>query len=155
MLPVGSMAPDFHARLSDGTFFHLYEVLTIAPVVLYFYPKDFTSGCTLEAKLFRDGFGDLTRLNARIIGVSRDSDESHTEFRSACALPFPLLSDRTRNVSRLYDAEWPGGIGTMRVTYIIDCRRTIRGVLHYEVRIRKHVEATLDILKAIHDEDHH
>lgn len=85
MLQVGAKAPEFEGVLDDGTAFRLSEALGRGPVVLYFYPKDFTGGCTKEACSFRDNFGAIGAAGATLVGVSADNEDSHTRFRESTA----------------------------------------------------------------------
>ncbi len=116
-LKQGEMSPDFSAPLSDGTTFHLKEWLKKAPLVLYFYPKDDTPGCTKEACGIRDDFGAFRNLNATVLGVSYDSVESHKRFIEKYKLPFPLISDEKKEIAKAF------GVGGMlfanRSTFII------------------------------------
>src|SRR5918999_702549 len=99
---VGSKAPDFTLLSQSGELVRLKDFLGKKPVVLYFYPKDDTPGCTKEACAFRDSFEEFRRLDAEVLGISSDSVESHRSFAMQHDLPFPLLSDGERKVRRLY-----------------------------------------------------
>src|SRR5277367_4315174 len=103
-LTVGQPAPDFTATASDGTSVHLKAVIGPKPIVLYFYPKDDTPGCTKEACSFRDDFAAFTKLNATVYGVSYDTTESHQAFIAKYHLPFLLLSDSSHAIAKLYGA---------------------------------------------------
>jgi peroxiredoxin Q/BCP len=116
-LKTNDQAPDVSAPLSDGTVFHLKEWLGRAPIVLYFYPKDNTPGCTQEACGLRDDFGALRGLQATVIGVSYDSVDSHRKFIKEHNLPFPLISDRDRSVSKAFGVA--GMFFATRSTFII------------------------------------
>ncbi|MCC7365324.1 MAG: peroxiredoxin [Dehalococcoidia bacterium] len=104
MLQVGAKAPEFEGVLDDGTAFRLSEALGRGPVVLYFYPKDFTGGCTKEACSFRDNFGAIGAAGATLVGVSADNEDSHTRFREKHGLPFPLLADTEKRIVDAFDA---------------------------------------------------
>ena len=93
MLRIGDIAPEFEITLGDGTAFRLSEALEKGPLVLYFYPKDFTAGCTREAQGFRDVYSDIRDLGASVVGVSTDDPDSHRRFREARRLPFQLATD--------------------------------------------------------------
>ncbi len=123
-LQPGDPAPDFRAPDQTG------QIITLTGlrgryVVLYFYPKDITPGCTLEACGFRDRWEALQMAGAVVLGVSADSAASHRRFARMFRLPFPLLADPERRIIRAYRAERPGalwrrlGLGTRRVTYLI------------------------------------
>ncbi|GAB4204383.1 MAG: peroxiredoxin [Sandaracinaceae bacterium] len=111
------------------------------PVVVYFYPKDFTPGCTQEACLFRDAFADLDGRGASLIGVSSDDDASHVRFAERYGLPFSLVSDPDHAHAKAFDAMRILGLfGARRITYVIDRDGIIRAALHHELSMRAHVE---------------
>ena len=99
--PVGGMAPDFTLPAGDGAQVHLAD-LRGKTVLLYFYPKDDTPGCTTEACAFRDAWGELQRRGVVVLGVSRDDVKSHQKFASKYSLPFPLLADLGGAVAQQY-----------------------------------------------------
>lgn len=146
MLTVGDRAPDFRARDQEGNELALRDLLAGGPLVLYFYPRDFTPVCTKEACFFRDVHEQLAARGARVVGVSSDTDESHREFAQQHRLPFPLLSDPDRRLARDYGAVHPLGFGTKRVTYVIGEDGTIRGAFHHELRAKKHIDQVLALL---------
>ncbi len=115
---VGDKAPDFKAASSDGTEVHLQSLIGKAPIVLYFYPKDDTPGCTKEACGLRDDFAAFRKLNAMVFGISYDSVESHRQFIDKYKLPYALLSDPDHHVSKLYGAA--SLLWAKRMTFIID-----------------------------------
>lgn len=117
-LKVGEVVPDFSAPLSDGTTFHLSEWLAKAPLVLYFYPKDDTPGCTTEACGLRDDFSAFRDLKATVIGVSYDSVESHKKFIAKYKLPFPLIADESHAVAKIFGVD--GKLFANRATFVID-----------------------------------
>lgn len=147
MLHVNSVAPDFETTLSNGERFRLSDFKHHSNIILYFYPKDFTSGCTIEAKTFRDHFEELASLQTKVFGVSFDSLETHQRFASSCQLPFPLIADSEKKIARLYDAIWFHTLTSKRITYVIDREGIIRGAFHYEMRIKNHIS---QVLKLIH-----
>ncbi|MEO7000417.1 MAG: peroxiredoxin [Ktedonobacterales bacterium] len=98
---LGTPAPDFTLMAGDGSSYHLAD-LKGQPVVLYFYPKDDTPGCTTEACSFRDAWGQLQAQGVAVLGVSRDDVKSHTKFASKYQLPFPLLADPGGAVAQRY-----------------------------------------------------
>lgn len=149
MLKQGAQAPDFEATLDDGSAFKLSEGLAGGPVVLYFYPKDFTSGCTREACSFRDNFEAITAAGATLVGVSADSEESHTRFKERHNLPFPLIADRGREVIDLYDARGMFGLGIARVTYVIGQDSTIRAAIRHDIAVHRHVPEVLEALESL------
>ncbi len=122
-LTAGDKAPDFSASLSDGTVFRLSEWLGKAPLVLYFYPKDDTPGCTAEACGLRDDFATFRRLKATVIGISYDSADSHKKFIAKYKLPFPLISDKDKSVSKAFGVA--GMWAADRATFVIGKDGTI------------------------------
>jgi peroxiredoxin Q/BCP len=116
-LKVGDTAPDISAPLRDGTTFRLQEWLVRAPIVLYFYPKDNTPGCTKEACSLRDDFAAFRDLKASVVGVSYDSIESHLKFIQEHNLPFPLISDQNRTIAKAFGVA--GVFFASRATFII------------------------------------
>jgi peroxiredoxin Q/BCP len=119
-LKVGDTAPDFSLLDEHGLPVSLKDYLGKKNVILYFYPKDFTSGCTAEACSFRDNYKLYQEKGAVVIGVSLDSVESHLKFSEKYDLPFAVLSDRNKEVAKAYGVLGIGGFLTKRVTFIID-----------------------------------
>jgi peroxiredoxin Q/BCP len=140
MLEVGTRAPDFSLPDADGTPQSLAGLLSQGSLVLYFYPADFTPGCTKEACDLRDLHGELVRSGLRVVGVSPQSPESHARFREAHSLPFTLLSDERKAVIRAYDVDGPLGFGVRRATYLIGQDATIKDALLADLRIGRHAE---------------
>ena len=116
-LKAGDTAPDICAPLSDGTTFRLRDWLPRAPLVLYFYPKDFTPGCTKEACSLRDEFSALRGLNATVVGISYDSVASHKKFIAKHHLPFPLVSDPDHAAAKAFGVA--GWLFADRATFIV------------------------------------
>ena len=141
LLSVGERAPDFETTLTTGEIIRLSQFAGRKNVVLYFYPKDFTSGCTREACAYRDAYRDIIALDAVLFGVSADSGESHRRFISAQALPFPLISDSSGSLARAYGVIRLWGLlpYPKRVTYVIDKGGVIRLAAHHEFDIGRHV----------------
>lgn len=121
MLPAGSEAPDFTLKDADGQM-HQLSSYRGKKVVLYFYPKNNTPGCTSEACNLRDNFDVLKEKGIVVLGVSYDSPESHKQFGEKHGLPFTLLSDRDKKVAGMYGAKGGllGFMGAKRITYLID-----------------------------------
>ncbi|MBE9076477.1 peroxiredoxin [Romeria aff. gracilis LEGE 07310] len=117
-IPLGEIAPDFSLPTNSGDGEVALTDYRGQWVVLYFYPRDFTPGCTLEAQRFQRDLGEYQARNAQVVGVSADSVDSHAEFCDAEALTFPLLSDPQGEVSRTYGS-WISPM-SMRHTYLID-----------------------------------
>ena len=140
MIGPGDPAPPFSGTDQHGVALRSEELLAKGPLVLYFYPKDFTPGCTREACLFRDAFEDLSGLGASIVGVSVDGGESHKRFAERYRLPFSLLSDPDRALAKRYEILRPLGIlGARRVTFVIDQEGYVRGAFHHELSMGSHV----------------
>ena len=122
-------------------------------VVLYFYPKDETVGCTKEACTFRDNYEELTKLDAEVMGVSGQSVESHKSFATHYGLPFILLSDQDNKVRELYGVPSTMGIIPGRVTYIIDKKGLVRHVFNSQTQAPRHVEEAKKTLIEIEKEE--
>lgn len=137
-LEAGQPAPDFEAPNQAGELFHLAD-LRGSWVVLYFYPKDETVGCTAEACTFRDQMADFVNLGAKVVGVSTQSADSHRSFADHHGLRFTLVADEDKRVSRLYGTLGVLGLNR-RVTYVIDPDGMISGAYRSEARPRSHVE---------------
>ncbi len=149
MLREGTTAPEIEADLGDGTRFVLSGYQGKSNVVLYFYPKDFTPGCTKEACSFRDSSADLEKLDAVVVGVSGDSAESHESFRDEFELTFPLIPDPDKEIIRHYDALGFLGLMTARVTYVIDKQGVIRRAIQHDLAIGRHLTDAVAALEEI------
>jgi thioredoxin-dependent peroxiredoxin len=144
---VGDKAPDFTLPADGGGAVSL-RALKGRPVVLYFYPKDDTSGCTAEACAFRDALPDFSKVKAEIVGVSRDSVASHDRFKQKFALPFPLASDEDGTVCEAYGV-WVeksmygrNYMGIERTTFLIDAQGVVRQIWR-KVKVPGHAEQVL------------
>jgi peroxiredoxin Q/BCP len=140
MLTVGDRAPEFTLPDDKGMDRSLTEFLNVGATVLYFYPADFTPGCTRQACVIRDMQSDIQNANLRIVGISPQNPESHAKFRAKYDLPFSLLSDVDKAVIKMYGVDGPLGIGVRRATFLIDGSRRIRGVVLADFRISRHEE---------------
>jgi thioredoxin-dependent peroxiredoxin len=145
----GSVAPDFTLPSQSGEMVRLGDFLGKRPVVLFFYPRDNTLGCTKEVCAFRDSFEELGRLDAEVIGISSDSVDSHKGFAEKHKLPFTLLSDEEGRGRRLYGVPNTLGIFPGRVTYVIDREGVMRNVFSSQISVEKHVEEALRTLRSI------
>jgi thioredoxin-dependent peroxiredoxin len=123
------------------------------PVVLFFYPKDDTPGCTKQACAFRDDYEEFGKLDAEVIGVSSDSVDSHGRFASKHDLPFTLLSDEGGKVRKLYGVKNSFGLFPGRVTYVIDEGGVVRHIFSSQLGVEKHVEEALQALQIIGSRD--
>ena len=149
---VGDKAPDFTLPSQMGDNVTLSEYFGEKNIVLYFYPKDETKGCTREACEFRDRYDVFTNLGAEVLGVSSDSLESHKSFATHHGLPFLLLSDEEGKVRKLYGVPSTMGILPGRVTYIIDKKGVIRHIFNSQYKPKKHIEEALKILEELKEE---
>jgi peroxiredoxin Q/BCP len=149
---VGDKAPDFTLPSQMGDNVTLSEYFGKKNVVLYFYPKDETRGCTREACEFRDQYDVFTDLGAEVIGVSAQSVESHKSFATHYGLPFILLSDEKNEVRKLYGVPSSMGIIPGRVTYIIDKKGVVRHIFNSQFQPEKHIEEALKVLKELEKE---
>ena len=138
MLKPGSPAPPFTLPDQDGTPVTLHGLLAAGPLLLYFYPADFTPGCTREACGIRDLHTDILRVGLGVVGVSPQSPESHRRFRDRYALPFRLLCDADKAVIRAYDLDGPLGFGVRRGTYLIGANGSIEAAVLADLRIAEH-----------------
>lgn len=145
----GDTAPDFTLPDQNGKKVSLKDFLSRNSVVLYFYPKDETPGCTKEACTFRDQYEIFKSHDALVVGVSSDSTDSHARFTAHHRLPFILLSDAGGEVRKLYGVPSTLGLLPGRVTYVIDRQGIIRHVFSSQFNAGKHVEEAIKILKEI------
>lgn len=138
MLKAGEQAPDFELPDHAGRRHRLSALAGDGPLILYFYPADFTPGCTKEACDFRDLHGQILASGLRVVGISPQSPESHRRFREKFSLPFTLLSDEEKTVIKAYGVDGPLGIGVRRATFLIDRKRRIVDAVLADLRIGKH-----------------
>jgi thioredoxin-dependent peroxiredoxin len=146
-LKKGKKAPNFQLPSTAGGIFELEKDGLGKPYIIYFYPKDFTSGCTEEACEFRDHFETFRDLDITILGISRDDMVTHLEYKKEYNLPFDLLSDREGRVCKKYDALMPVVRKPKRVTYFLDKEHIIRGVYGELMESKMHVEEMLKLVK--------
>lgn len=147
-LKVEDKIPDFSLPDQEGKMFHLRDVLGKKNLVIYFYPKDDTPGCTAEACTFRDQYEDFAKEDALVIGISGDSAQSHKKFASKHRLPFTLLSDGDGEVRQSFGA--PSsllGLLPGRVTYVVDKEGIVRHVFNSLLKATQHVDEALKILR--------
>jgi peroxiredoxin Q/BCP len=149
---VGDKAPDFTLPSQSGEQVRLQDRLGDRLVVLYFYPKDNTSGCTAEACAFRDSHETFTDAGAEVIGVSSDSSDKHAAFAGRHNLPFTLLSDRGGRVRKAYGVPSVLGVIPGRVTYVIDRTGTVRHVFSSMTNIDAHVNDALEVVRKLQAE---
>ena len=144
---VGSVAPDFTLPSQEGEMVSLKDFSGRKPVVLFFYPKDDSPGCTKEVCAFRDNFEEFSKLDAQVIGISSDSVESHRRFAAKHDLSFPLLSDEEGNIRSLYGVPKTFGLFPGRVTYVIDKESVVRHVFASQLSVDRHVQEALAALR--------
>lgn len=145
-LSKGSKAPDFSLPSTDGTQFKLSDHQN-EPLLIYFYPLDFTPGCTKEACSFRDNFEFFRNADIKVYGISTDSIDKHLKFREKHRLPFELLSDQSGRVSKLYDAVIPFVGISKRVTYLLNSNHKIVGVYDNLFGYEKHIQEMMKQVK--------
>lgn len=146
---IGDVAPDFSLPSQMGDNVTLSEYFGKTNIVLYFYPKDESPGCTKEACKFRDSYQELVNLGAEVIGVSAQSIESHKSFATHHGLPFLLLSDKDNKVRKLYGVPASLGLLPGRVTYIIDKKGIVRQIFSSQTQVERHVEEAAKALREI------
>ncbi len=152
-IQAGDKAPDFTLPSQIGEQVRLSDRLGEHSVVLYFYPKDETPGCTAEACAFRDSYEVFTDAGAEVIGVSSDSVDKHAGFADHHKLPFTLLSDRGGAVRKSYGVPATLGVLPGRVTYVIDRTGTVRHVFNSMTNIGRHVDDALAVVKQLQAEE--
>jgi peroxiredoxin Q/BCP len=150
MLGVGEAMPSFTGTLSDGMPWSS-DAARGRPLVLFFYPRDFTSVCTREAAAFRDAYDGLRGLGAELIGVSRDSVKRHARFKAEQCLPFPLLSDADGRLTKIFGVSRLWGLFRLvkRVTFVADGAGVIRAVLHHELDVDFHIQGVRACLESL------
>ena len=146
-IEVGSKIPEFTLHDQDGITFSIKDYIGVKNLVIYFYPKDNTPGCTKEACYFRDQYEEFSDNGAMIIGISSQSSQSHNDFIEKHKLPFTLLSDRENIVHKMFGVNsnlFPG-----RVTFVVDKNGTIAYIFDSQINVTKHVDEALRIIKKL------
>jgi peroxiredoxin Q/BCP len=138
MLKPGDLAPEFFLSDENGNEVSLTQLLQPGPIILYFYPADFTPGCTKEACTFRDIHDDILSVGLRVVGVSPQDAETHARFKDEHNLPFTLLCDPEKVAIKMYDVDGPFGKGVRRVTYLVTQGQKIQDALQANVMVGKH-----------------
>lgn len=150
-LKVGDKIPKFTAKDTNGNDFDSQDVIGIKPLIIYFYPKDNTPGCTAQACSFRDQYEDFKNLGSEVIGISSDSVASHKKFTKQFQLPFILLSDQDKKIRRLFGV--PSGLfGILpgRVTYVADKTGTIIMIFDSSRMATQHIPKALEAIRKLH-----
>ncbi|HEY6456528.1 MAG TPA: peroxiredoxin [Steroidobacteraceae bacterium] len=148
MLAAGKRAPDFTAHDQNDAPLRLSDLLKNGPLILYFYPADFTPGCTREACALRDLHAQLAAAGVCVAGVSPQSARSHAAFAMKYALPFTLLCDPHKVLARAYDVVGPLGFGTRRASFLISRTGLIEDAVQADLRIGRHEEFFRKIVAA-------
>ncbi|NGP54783.1 peroxiredoxin [Thioalkalivibrio sp. XN8] len=138
MLDRGDRAPDFTLPDQDGREVSFHALLREGPVVLYFYPADFTPGCTKEACSIRDMHDEIAAAGMRVVGVSPQDADSHARFRDKHGLPFTLVADPDKVAVKAYGVDGPLGIGVRRATFLIGPDGVIRDAVVADLRVGRH-----------------
>ncbi|MGF1603773.1 MAG: peroxiredoxin [Thermosynechococcaceae cyanobacterium] len=146
---VGDSAPDFTLKSNKGKSVKLQSLYKRKPVVLYFYPKDNTPGCTKEACGFRDSYEEFKTLGAEVVGISSDSVDSHKAFAASHSLPFELLSDEGDQVRKLYGVPSTLGLLPGRVTYIIDKKGIVQKIFNSQLNVGGHIKTAIKTLEKL------
>jgi thioredoxin-dependent peroxiredoxin len=153
MISEGQRAPEFSGETTDGAGIGLADFRGVKPLILYFYPKDDTPGCTKEACSFRDHGGEIEAAGAALVGVSMDTVESHRRFAAKHSLDFPLISDRDGAIAKAFGVARLGGwmpfMPVRRVTFVIDREGTVVRVIASELSMDAHVDGALAALREL------
>jgi peroxiredoxin Q/BCP len=148
-IKIGDRAPDFSLPSQSGKTVSLQDFLGKKCVVLYFYPKDDTPGCTAESCAFRDRYEVLQEAGAEVIGISADSPDSHQRFANKYQLPFTLLSDKDNQIRKSYGVPATLFVLPGRVTYVIDKEGIVRHIFDSQFDFKAHVEEALKTLQSL------
>lgn len=148
MVREGYKAPDFELPDDSGNLVRLSDFKG-KNIVLFFYPKDMSPGCTREACTFRDYYEEFLKYDAVVIGVNMDPPETHKRFKEKYNLPFILLSDSDGRVMKMYGVEKRLGLLIDRITFVIDREGVIRYIFKSQFRPKKHVKKAIEVLKRL------
>lgn len=138
MLKTGDVAPEFVLPDESGKEVSLTQLLEESALILYFYPADFTPGCTKEACFIRDMHDEILSVGLKVVGVSPQDAESHRRFKEEHDLPFTLICDPDKVAIRMYDADGPLGLGVRRITYLVNQGQKIQAGLEANMQVAKH-----------------
>jgi len=150
MIQIGDKCPDFQLQDATGKMIKISEFISKKKLVIYFYPKDDTPGCTKEACSFRDSYEDFKEFDCEVIGISSDDEQKHAAFASRHKLPFILLSDKDKVARKIFGV--PGnlfGLIPGRVTYIIGIDGIVKGIYNSQTNPLGHIEKALELVKTI------
>ncbi|NER85367.1 MAG: peroxiredoxin [Leptolyngbya sp. SIO1D8] len=148
-IKVGDPAPAFSLLAQSGESVSLEQFKGQKPVVLYFYPKDDTPGCTVESCTFRDSYEAFQELGAEVIGISSDSTQSHQNFSRKHNLPFILVSDQGSTTRKAYGVPATLGLLPGRVTYVIDKDGIVRHIFNSQFNPKAHITEALKVLETL------
>lgn len=148
-MKAGDVAPDFELPADDGRTVRLSAEVEHGPVVVFFYPRAMTPGCTAESCHFRDLAGEFREVGARVLGISADPVERQQRFTAQHGFTFPLLSDVDRRVAKDYGVKRPGPLFNRRMTFVVGDDRRILAVFHSETNMAKHADDALGVLRSI------
>lgn len=148
-IEVGSKAPDFSLPDQNGKRVNLSDYIGKSNLVIYFYPKDESYGCTKEACSFRDNYEVFKEAGAEVIGISSDDISSHQAFAANHKLPFILLSDKDKQVAEKYGVGKSMGVLPGRVTFVIDKQGIVKLIFSSQLSFEKHITEALETLKKI------
>lgn len=146
-MQVGDTVEDFTARLEDGSETTLSTLLADGPVVLFFYPKAFTGGCTAEACHFRDLGAEFDEVGATRVGISRDDVDTQARFRAETGLDYPLIADTDGSVAAVFGAKRLGPLWSKRQTFVIDTDRRVLATIASESDMEAHADEALAVLR--------
>jgi thioredoxin-dependent peroxiredoxin len=147
LIEVGNPAPGFCLPTARGNFVSLDDYRGKSNVVVYFYPRDFSKGCTAEACEFRDSYEEFKKFGAEVIGISGDSLQSHEAFAREHRLPFILLSDLDGSVRKAYGVKKSLGLIPGRVSFLIDKKGIVRHVFSSQTKATAHIGEAIEVLK--------
>ena len=150
MIQIGDKCPDFQLLDATGKMIRISEFIGKKKLVIYFYPKDDTPGCTKEACSFRDSYEDFKDYDCEVIGISSDDEQKHAAFASRHQLPFILLADKDKVARKLFGV--PGNIFGLipgRVTYIIGIDGIVKGIYNSQTNPLGHIEKALELVKTL------
>jgi len=150
MIQISDKCPDFQLPDATGKMIQISELIGKKKLVIYFYPKDDTPGCTKEACSFRDSYEDFKNFDCEVIGISSEDEQKHAAFASRHKLPFILLSDKDKVARKLFGV--PGNLFVLipgRVTYIIGLDGIVKGIYNSQTNPLGHIEKALELIKSM------
>jgi len=147
-MQIGELVPDFTLPSTERSPLHLAELTEHGPVVLFFYPKAMTSGCTAESCHFRDLATEFEALGAQRVGVSADTIERQRNFTDTNGFDYPLCADVDRSVAAAYGVRRPGPLWNRRATFVISAQRRLLRAISSELSMQRHADEALEVLRA-------